>query len=78
MGIVEVDSRYRITLSKEIRGALEIKKGQKLYALATQNEIILIPMPDDPLKRLAELVGDVKFNREVRKKAEEYVRSQVG
>jgi bifunctional DNA-binding transcriptional regulator/antitoxin component of YhaV-PrlF toxin-antitoxin module len=78
MSIIEVDKRYRITLSKEIRGALGIKKGQKLYALATQKEIILIPLPDDPLKRLAELVGDVQFNREVREKAEEYIRSQAG
>lgn len=78
MSIIEVDNRYRITLLKEIRDALGIKKGQKLDALVTQNEIILTPLPDDPLKRLTELVGDVRFNREVRKKAEKYIRSQGG
>ena len=44
----------------------------------SQNEITLIPLPDDQLKRLAELVGDVKFNRKVRKRTEEYIHSQVG
>jgi len=55
-----------------------IKTGQKRYALAAQNAIILIPLPDDPLQRLAELVGDVHFNREVKKKAKEYIHPQVG
>jgi AbrB family looped-hinge helix DNA binding protein len=75
MSIVKVDSRYRITIPKEIRDTLGIRKGQKLYALATQKEIILILLPDDPLKRLTELVGDVRFNREARRKAEEDIHS---
>lgn len=45
------DERGRIVLPREIREAL----GQRFVVVPAKGEVILIPVPKDPVKRLAEL-----------------------
>jgi len=48
-----------------------LKVGQKVYLLARPPYIVLIPIPDRVDEALAELIGDITFSREERKRAEE-------
>ena len=51
MGIEECDDRGRLLLRKDIREAY----GDKFYVVKAPKEVILIPVPKDPIKDLAEL-----------------------
>lgn len=73
MTIVEVGPKYRLTIAQEIRRKTPLRIGQKVYLLARPPYIILIPIPDNIDEALAELVGDITFSREERKRAEEHL-----
>jgi len=75
--IVEVDKNYRIVITKEIRKMLSIKPGQKIYLLAAGDKIILMPLPDDIDEELDKLTSNIKWNREVREKLEQYLLSKT-
>jgi hypothetical protein len=48
-----------------------LKVGQKVYLLARPPYIVLIPIPDNVDEALAEILGDIAYSREERKRAEE-------
>lgn len=50
MNAVKLDERGRLLLAKEIRE----KYGDKFFIVEALNEIVLIPIPKDPLKTLRE------------------------
>lgn len=62
MAVVKVSSKGQITLPKEIRDALGIKEGTKLQVLRIGKQVILISIPQDPIKALK---GSVKFRRPI-------------
>ncbi|MEM2875919.1 MAG: hypothetical protein QXL67_03070, partial [Candidatus Bathyarchaeia archaeon] len=68
--IVEVGTKYRVTISQSVWRKTPLRVGQKVYLLARPPYIVLIPIPDKVDDALAELIGDITFSREERKKAE--------
>jgi hypothetical protein len=48
-----------------------LRVGQKVYLLARPPYIVLIPIPDSVDEALSELIGDITYTREERKRAEE-------
>jgi len=77
MAIVEVGPKYRVTIAKGVRRKTPLRVGQKVYLLARPPYIVLIPIPDDVDEALAEILGDITYNREERKRAEEQLSKEV-
>jgi bifunctional DNA-binding transcriptional regulator/antitoxin component of YhaV-PrlF toxin-antitoxin module len=77
MAIVEVGSKYRVTITKGVRRKTPLKVGQKVYLLARPPYIVLIPIPDDVDEALAEILGDIAYSGEERKRAEEQLSKEV-
>ena len=71
MSIVEVGPKYRVTITQDIRKKIPVKVGQKVYLVARDPYMILIPIPEKLDEALAELIGDITYSREERKRAEE-------
>lgn len=78
MSLLEVDPRFRVTLSREIRKTFKVVKGQKLYAVPFGDGLLVKPVPMNPAERLQEIIGDFTFDREARRKAEKWFLRQVG
>jgi len=72
MSIVEVGPKYRVTITQGVREKIPVKVGQKVYLLARSPYVILIPIPERVDESLAELIGDIAYSREERKRAEEH------
>jgi bifunctional DNA-binding transcriptional regulator/antitoxin component of YhaV-PrlF toxin-antitoxin module len=77
MGLVEIDSRYRVTLTSDVRKHVEIKKGQHVYVLPRGDSFIVIPISEDADSELHRLIGNVKFTRAARRKAEAFLLKQA-
>ena len=71
MSIVEVGPKYRVTITQDVRKKIPVKVGQRVYLLARYPYMILIPIPEKVDETLAELIGDIMYSREERKRAEE-------
>jgi len=71
VSIVEVGPKYRVTITQSVRKKIPVKIGQRVYLLARFPYMILIPIPESVDEALAELIGDIKFSREERRRAEE-------
>jgi bifunctional DNA-binding transcriptional regulator/antitoxin component of YhaV-PrlF toxin-antitoxin module len=71
MSIVEVGPKYRVTITQNVRKKIPVKIGQRVYLLARFPYLILIPIPEKVDEALAELIGDIKYSREERRRAEE-------
>ncbi len=68
MSILELDSKGRLTLPKEIRESLEI--GKKILIINAGDHLKIIPLPSDPLRTLHGAFNVKKPFRELRKQAE--------
>ena len=77
MAIVEVGPKYRITITQDVREKVPVKVGQRVYLLARSPYVILIPIPERIDEALAELIGDITYNREERKRAEEQLLGEI-
>jgi bifunctional DNA-binding transcriptional regulator/antitoxin component of YhaV-PrlF toxin-antitoxin module len=77
MGLVEVDSRYRVTLTSDVRKHVDIRKGQHVYVLPKGDSFIVIPVSEDVDTELHRLIGDVKFTRAARRRAEAFLLKQA-
>lgn len=63
--------KFRVTIARSVRRQTPLRVGQKVYLLARPPYIVLIPIPDRVDEALAELIGDITFSRDERKRAEE-------
>jgi len=70
VSIVEVGPKYRVTITQDVRRKIPVKVGQKVYLLARFPYLMLIPIPEKVDEALAELIGDIAYSREERKRAE--------
>lgn len=50
MPTVTVSSKGQIVVPKEVREALAIKAGQKVFLKVVDDHVELIPLPEDPIK----------------------------
>jgi len=73
MSVVEVGPKYRVTITQSVRKKVPVRVGQKVYLLARFPYMILIPIPEKVDEALAKLIGDIKYSREERKRAEEHL-----
>ena len=77
MSIVEVGPKYRVTITQDVRKRIPVKVGQRVYLLARHPYMILIPIPEKVDEALAELIGDITYSREERKRAEEQLSKET-
>ncbi len=73
MSLVEVDERFRLTLSKDVRESFKVAKGQKLYVITAGDTLIIKKVPQDIPKKLQKIIGKITFDRSARRKAEEWL-----
>jgi AbrB family looped-hinge helix DNA binding protein len=72
MSIVEIDERFRLALPKEVRESFKVTKGQKLYVIPVGDTLIIKRIPEDVPEKLEKIIGELKFDRSARRKAEEW------
>jgi AbrB family looped-hinge helix DNA binding protein len=75
MSILELDSKGRLVLPKEIRETLEIKK--KVLMVSAGDHVKIIPLPSDPLRVLHGAFNTKKPFKELRKEAERSAESEA-
>ncbi len=59
MGIVRADHRGRVTLGKEV----VTKYGQRFDIVASGDKVVLVPIPDDPVKDLQRIARETGMNK---------------
>lgn len=62
MAVVTLSSKGQITLPKKIRDELRIREGSKLQVLRVGGQVVLILLPQDPIKALK---GSLRFRRSI-------------
>lgn len=68
--MTRLDKRGRIVIPKEFRRALNIRDGGEVI-LTLRGDRILVERAEDPFQILAEVLGDLSFDRSLRRAAEE-------
>jgi len=68
LSILELDSKGRLTLPKEIRESLDIEK--KILVINAGDHLKIIPLPSNPLQILHGAFNIKKPFKELRKRAE--------
>ena len=68
MSILELDSKGRLTLPKQIRESLDI--GKKILIINAGDHLKIIPLPSNPLQILHGAFNVKKPFKELRKQAE--------
>jgi len=71
--VVQVDERFRVTIPRKLRRVFRMSVGERLYVIASGDVLLLRRVPQDPSRRLDELAGDLKLDREARRRAEEWL-----
>lgn len=77
MEIIEttLTSKFQLTLPKSLRKLFNLKVGDKLAFLVENNEVVLVPKPDNFTAALSELGEDKSFTdikKEIRKARKEW------
>jgi len=75
--IVEVGDSFEITLPSEISKVFPVSAGEKLYIVASRDVLIIRKLPKSPAEKLDELAGNVRFDKDARKRAEEWLLKQM-
>lgn len=68
---VTIGRRYTMVIPKSIRKKLGLKEGQKLFVREQAGKILIEPLPADPYKTLAALLGDFTYAEEKHEKVAE-------
>ncbi len=76
MALVQLDKKHRVTLPKKLRKKFRIIEGQKFYLVPYGDDFLLKPVPKDPEKKLDDMIGKIKFDREARRRAESWIVEQ--
>ena len=69
--------RNRVTLTSDVRRFVGVKKGQRVYVVPRGDAFVVIPLKEDIEAELHKLIGDVKFDRAARRKAEAFLFKQA-
>ena len=68
--ITRIDKKGRIVIPRDFRKVLDLKEGEEVI-LTLRGDRILIERAKNPFETLAELLGDLSFDRSLRRIAEE-------
>lgn len=68
MSILELDSKWRLTLPKDIRKSLDI--GKKVLIINAGDHLKIIPLPPDPFQTLHGAFNIRKSFKELRRQAQ--------
>ena len=71
MPSTSISPRYRITLPKDIREDLDLQIGDEISFLRKGDEIIIVKVPKDPLKKMAGIVHTDEDVKGILKKLKE-------
>jgi AbrB family looped-hinge helix DNA binding protein len=58
---VLIGRRYTVVIPKSIRKKMGLKEGQKVFVREQAGKILIEPLPVDPYKTLAALLGDFTY-----------------
>lgn len=73
-----IGKRFSVIIPKDIREKLGLKEGDLITIRKTENKIIITPERISPFKKLANLLGDIRYNDETEKEAEKFLFNLVG
>lgn len=77
MGIrVRVDAKGRVLIPKSLRELAGIREGDEVVVSVEGNRLV-IKKAEDPWRELAELLGDLTFDRSLRRLAEDAAEKEV-
>ncbi len=68
---IMIGRRYTVVIPKSIRKKMGLREGQKLFLSEQSGKIIIEPLPSDPYKTLASVLGDFTYIEEKHEKATE-------
>jgi AbrB family looped-hinge helix DNA binding protein len=74
--VLRSDDRGRITIPRWARDKLGYKYGEPLELRVEDRCLILSPPTDEAGKKLDVLLGEVKFDRSARRRAERWLKDQ--
>ncbi len=77
MSLVQVDHRFRVTIPRKIRKKIAVTEGQAFYLLPYEGGLLMKPVPKEAARKLDEVIGNFKFDRVARRKAEKWLLEQV-
>lgn len=61
---ITIGRRYTLVIPKSIRKKLGLKEGQKVFVREQEGMIVIEPLPSDPYKTLAMVLGDFTYVEE--------------
>ncbi len=64
-------------MTSDVRKNVEVRKGQRVYVLPRGDSFIVIPLSEEVDSELHKLIGDVKFTRAARRRAETFLFKQA-
>ena len=64
-------------MTTDVRKYVEVRKGQPVYVLPKGDSFIVIPLTEDIDSELHKLIGDVRFTRAAKQKAESFLLKQA-
>ena len=62
---VQVSDRWQVTIPKQVRKDLRLKKGQKVCFIKVADHYSIITMPQDPIKALKNSIHPKKSFKEI-------------
>jgi len=64
-------------LTSDVRRYVGVRKGQRVYVLPKGDSFIVIPLSEELDSELHKLIGDVKFTRAAKRRAETFLLKQA-
>ncbi len=74
---VKLDGKGRITIPRAFREALGVREGDELVVRLSGGKLV-VEKAEDPFRVLESILGDLSFSRELRREAEEALRTLGG
>lgn len=71
--VVKADDRGRVTIPCEIREEVGLKAGAEVEVRAEGDRVILSPVTERRAEKLSAMLGDVRFDRKARRRAERWL-----
>ncbi|MFQ5762567.1 MAG: hypothetical protein ACE5PO_06000 [Candidatus Bathyarchaeia archaeon] len=72
-----MSDKYSVVITEGVRKSVPVEVGQQVLEVPMGDSILLVPLPKDPDKVLKKYLGDVKFDRKARRKAEALMLEEV-